>query len=73
VRGHPFGDMWLGRGFGAKDLKLSGCGSVLGVLCQLATGDNGVWCWVEVCEMELVMVVSARKHMEGGLGPKTQN
>ena len=43
--------------------------------CQLATGDNGVWFWVEVGEMELVVVVSAQKHAEGGggLGPKTRN
>ena len=47
----------------------------VGVPLQMATGDNVVGCWVEVGKVVMVIIMSARKHMEGGggLGPQTQN
>ena len=59
--------MWPGRGFGVKNLKPSDCGSVSGALPQTAMGDDREGCRFEVGKVVVVVMVSARKHVEGGV------
>ena len=64
-----------GGGVWAENPKLSVCGSVSGVPCEMATqGDGGRW-WVQVGNMEAagVLRVHQREARGRGLSQKSEN